>query len=259
MKTIALTSTKVTLVDPVHSAYPDARLVLHGLPDIETLANHQRLMGLVIGEAALERGTGIQLAMLKSRFPELAIVAVVPLSSSLHESLHELATGQVDVIVSGFEDDPSRVREVFERAGVSAVAHVVAHACERSAPTFVWQNVAPAAMQVAELRSPIELARALGREVRQLGSELRLGGLPLPRTLLSWLRVLRASRCLQEEQRPLTWLASQVGYRTVRSLENAFQHYLKNPPSIVREQGGLWFASRLFRQAVGDSLGKAAI
>jgi hypothetical protein len=251
MLTIAITQRDRALIEPVTRAYPGAQLVLRAIPEIEEMAAEHRLFGFIVGPHAFGKTSAVDLAMLKGRFPELPIIAVLPLTAGVHRHMLELGRAHVDTLIHEFEDHPANVREVFNRAGVGAVAQVVAHVCQRDAPTLVAQNVLRALNRLRDLHSSNAFATALDRSLRALGQELHGAALPPPRILLPWLRVLRGSRHLQDTtDGRLDQLARHLGYRSVRALLNAFHRLLATTPSEVRRRGGLWYASERFRLAM---------
>jgi methylphosphotriester-DNA--protein-cysteine methyltransferase len=133
---------------------------------------------------------------------------------------------------------------------MSAVAHVVANACQRDVPTLVAPNVLRLLGRLRELGSLQQVATTLGRSHRTLGHELHVAKLPPLRTMFPWIRVLRCSACLHDTTRGLDGLTDMLGYKSVRSLFTAFHRLLGTTPNQVRSEGGLWYASERFRQAL---------
>jgi methylphosphotriester-DNA--protein-cysteine methyltransferase len=87
-----------------------------------------------------------------------------------------------------------------------------------------------------------ELAALFGVEPRTASAWCRREGLPPPRRLLAWMRVLLAATLLEEDGRSVVNVARAAGYATDHALRRAMRELAEGDPSTVAR-------GRLFEQA----------
>lgn len=105
---------------------------------------------------------------------------------------------------------------------------------------------------------PRDLAEALGMSPMTLRRWMNGAGLPTPRHLFRWLRILLASSLLDDPGRTVRDVALAAGYSNASGLRRATNAVLDMPPSELRERGAYRTALRHFLRdpalaGVGDA------
>ena len=95
--------------------------------------------------------------------------------------------------------------------------------------------------------SPSSLARLLGVPPRVLARRLSDAALPPPNKLLTWGRLLVASRMLEDGGRSADGVAQALSFPSGSAFRNASQRYLAATPGEIRARGGArWVLERFF-------------
>lgn len=195
----------------------------------------------------------LQLQKLRRRHPSLAIVVYSDFSGREME-LFRLGRLSVDgVILAGGGDDRRKMREAVRMALAASVASRVADILQGRIPS-VGLLVIQWAVEHADRHPGMrELAEGLCVSTRSLARELRVLGLPTPRRLLLWGRLLQAARLLEGPGATVESVAHRLGYATAGGLRRAFKRTTGAPPSEVVERGGLtWVLKAFIRREVED-------
>ncbi len=155
-------------------------------------------------------------------------------------------------VVSAFESRPERVGHMrgMVRAGVSEFLNLerehtpalaatrIRSACARPFKRRIESGISPrtgveartmltAAAEVAVRgEGPPEMARMFGVTPKTLTAWCTAHGLPLPRRLLAWTRILLAAHLLEDAGRTRAAVAAACGYRTDRSLRRIIQRFV---------------------------------
>ncbi|HEX6747007.1 MAG TPA: helix-turn-helix domain-containing protein [Longimicrobium sp.] len=96
------------------------------------------------------------------------------------------------------------------------------------------RNLLRAASEVAvEGGGAPELARLFGADPRTVAAWCRREGLPAPRRLLAWTRVLLAAMLLREEGRSIVNSARGAGYATDHALRRAMRELVGGDPATI--------------------------
>jgi transcriptional regulator GlxA family with amidase domain len=91
------------------------------------------------------------------------------------------------------------------------------------------------------------LATTLHVSLRTVSRRCLQAGLPAPRRLLAWMRVLLACSLLDDPGRTLSGIAFACGYYSDTTLRRALQAFLGMSPSALRERGALNTAVGMLR------------
>lgn len=97
-----------------------------------------------------------------------------------------------------------------------------------------------------------EVARALFISRRTLSRRCADSGLPPPRRLLAWMRVLLACELLDDPRRTVGNIAFVCGYSSDNALRLALTTFLARTPRELRQAGALTTATRAFRHELGE-------
>jgi AraC-like DNA-binding protein len=110
-----------------------------------------------------------------------------------------------------------------------------------------------AAAQVAlEGGGALELARTLGVAPRTLTQHCTRAGLPPPRQVQAWMRILLACMLLDDPHRPVYAAAHACGYSTDRSLRRAVAAFLGADSTTLRRGGAFPRAAAAFRAVLRE-------
>jgi AraC-like DNA-binding protein len=90
------------------------------------------------------------------------------------------------------------------------------------------------------------LAASLRVSGRTLLRRTTEAGLPPPRRLLAWVRVLLAARLLDDPRETVTGAATRCGYTSATSLRRALEAFTAVPLARLRRSGAHATAARLF-------------
>ena len=98
-----------------------------------------------------------------------------------------------------------------------------------------------------------DLASSLGLSRRTLLRWTDRAGLPPPRKLLAWMRILRACELLDDPGRSVLSVANATGYASDSGLRRITQKFLRASPTELRERGAFAIASTAFVRALTDA------
>jgi AraC-like DNA-binding protein len=110
-----------------------------------------------------------------------------------------------------------------------------------------------AAAVVAEGGQTGELARVVAVTPRTLLRWCRRAGLPPPKQLLAWLRMMLAAELLDDPGRAVLDVALACGYAADSSMRHAMRNFLATSPTALRERGAFQTAARAFVAALHDA------
>lgn len=102
-------------------------------------------------------------------------------------------------------------------------------------------------------RTPLTVhgvARALGVHRKTLVSRLAHAGLPGPRAVIGWSRLLIVAHALEDPGLPVERVALEFEFPSSTALRNILRRYTGLRPAEVRENGGLTCVLHLFRRAL---------
>lgn len=188
------------------------------------------------------------------RFPSVPVVAVMELRPEVVGDVDTLMSwGISEIVAQGHEATPAaleaRLRMAHARplkrrmeAGLSPYASPEARTILRaSAEVVVEGGQAP------------ELAARLGVGARTLTARCRSAGVPAPRHLLAWMRLLLACLLLDDPGRTVQSAALGAGYSTDKSLRRSLTGLLRTSTTALRRHGALAGALPAFDAALRDA------
>jgi AraC-like DNA-binding protein len=177
---------------------------------------------------------------LRSRFPWLPIAVYCHLEvRSVHEVAVLAQAGADTVIVHGHDDPGRRLRERLALAWSLRAAEEVIAALGR------WETPETAPILGYCLRHATEpltvraVAEALSIDRKTLGNRLTAAGLPAPRILIPWCRLLCVARWLEQRDRSVEQAALRFHFGSGSALRNMFRRYTGLRASDVRARGGM--------------------
>lgn len=197
----------------------------------------------------------IELASLLNRFPSLTITAALTVGRGRMNDVLRLGQWGVVQIVD-LEEDLSAValgRRLMEARGRRLHGLV-----EQSLPSFTSASaraiLSAASRIVSNGGQGRDLAKALNITPRTLTRWCRRAGLPPPKRLLTWMRILLAAEFLDDPGRSVSAVAEACGYAADGSLRLALRRFTGLTPSELREGGAFGIASTAFIEELAQAL-----
>lgn len=195
-----------------------------------------------------------ELGALLAAFPSITAIAAFEVGSDLGETIVRL--GELGVV---------EVVDTAEESSATALAHRILAArgrplrllVERALPDRTSASaraiLSAAASIVSEGGQGQDLADELRITPRTLSRWCRRAGLPPPKRLLAWMRILQAAEFLDDPDRPVSAVAAACGYAADSSLRLALRRFTGLTPTEMREQGAFAAASGGFLEALDEA------
>ena len=199
------------------------------------------------GAGRREQRLSPELRTLLWEFPSATVLAALEIRPGQSRDLRTLGEWGVTDIISLAEDDTPEA--IFRRLR-SVEGRSLQTLLERTLPAMLSGRTRMLVMTAAEVVAVggkgRDLARRLHLSERTVLRWAQRAGLPAPRRLLAWMRILLASSLLDDPGRSVLSVAHACGYSSDGSLRRAMQDFLGTGPSALRRQGALPLASRAF-------------
>jgi len=199
-----------------------------------------------------------ELLHLRRRFPGMAIVVFAEFDGRELDLYHLGRLGVDGVILAEEELGLRKIRDAVEMALGDSLAKRVSEALEGVVSPTGIRCVEWAVRHAEQSPQVRDLARAVRSSPRALARELKEEGLPSPRHILLWGRLLQAARLLEVEDATVEEVAFRLGYATGASLRRALKEQTGLSPTELLEAGGAERVLSAFLEACEDALGDAA-
>jgi AraC-like DNA-binding protein len=188
-----------------------------------------------------------ELRTLLWEFPSATVLAAMEVRASNTHDLRTLGEWGVTDIVSLSEDDTP---EALFRRLRSVEGRSLQLLLQRTLPSMLSGRARLLMMTAAEVVAAgargRELARRLHLSERTVLRWSTRAGLPPPRRLLAWMRMLLAASLLDDPGRSVLSVAHACGYASDSSLRRAMQDFLDTGPTALRREGAFARASHVF-------------
>jgi AraC-like DNA-binding protein len=250
-----------TFRERLRTAANEQRLEMKVVDDWEHLFDLVRTApasSLFVVDPYLHGGSGdgpsIELSALLNRFPSLTVIAAMNVGPGhLSDVLRLGQWGVVQII--DVEEDMTPVALAHRLTG--ARGRPLRGLVERALPSYTSAAaraiLSAASTIVAEGGQGRDLAKALHITPRTLSRWCRRAGLPPPKRLLAWMRILLAAEFLDDPGRPVTAVATACGYAADSSLRLALRRFTGLNPTELREKGAFEVASQEFVAALAEA------
>jgi AraC-like DNA-binding protein len=249
------------LMEPLRTVADSQRLQLVALASWDELTDQVRTApasALIIVDPY--RGTpdgkapSTELESLLDRFPSLTVNAALDVRAGRGDDILRLGQwGVVQIIDLGEEATAVALGHRLQAARGRPLRSLV----ERSLPANVSANgrsiLAAASSIVADGGQGADLARKLNITPRTLSRWCRKAGLPPPKRLLAWMRILLAAEFLDDPGRPVAAVATSCGYAADSSLRLALRRFTGFNPTELRERGAFDTAATAFIEALAEA------
>ncbi len=188
-----------------------------------------------------------ELRTLLWEFPSATVVAALRIRAGCSHDLRTLGEwGVTDIIALEEDDTPDAIARRLRAAQGRPLQGLL----DRALPHSVSGKSRTLLMAAAEVVSTggrgKDLARSLHLSERTVLRWTERAGLPPPRRLMAWMRILLAASLLDDPGRTVLSVAYACGYSSDSSLRRAMQDFLGTIPTDLRREGAFLLASRLF-------------
>ncbi len=190
-----------------------------------------------------------QVESLSTEVPGLPITVVGNFSTIPPGTLLKLGNLGVHELTRIEDLSVDRIRGVASWTVESRVLLRLRADCNRPVPAVVADAIKYAMARRAERLSVEELATRVGHSSRWLRARLRRAGMPPPRRLITWGRLLWAVHDLcMGPDRSSDRVAWELGFSSSTVLGNALYRYLGVRIGTVREKGHDWAIARFVQE-----------
>jgi AraC-like DNA-binding protein len=192
---------------------------------------------------------------LREDFPSVPIVIYVPLSNEISGRVLEYARAGVSQLVfQGVDDLRTPLRAAINTAMDHASALALGQEFERLVPANLLPFLRYALEHSRRNMSVEDAATAMGIHRKTLVDRLRAAGLPSPRAIIGWSRLLMAARLLDDPGRTVEQVALQLDFPSGTALRNMFKRYTGLRTSEVRENGGVRCVLHAFKRELAATM-----
>jgi AraC-like DNA-binding protein len=226
---------------------------------VETVADWQPLRGRIRGTppSALimvdpyhgtdGRSPAEELRALLAEFPSAVVFAALEVNAERVPDLRALGDwGVVQIVSVGHDDTPEAMAVRFRESQGRPLRALLEAVLPPETSARARAIVDAAAGIVATGGHGRDLARRLGLSRRTLLRWCEQAGLPPPRKLLAWMRILLAAQLLDDPGRSVLTVAQACGYASDSGLRRVTQKFVSASPSEMRRRGAFPRASRTF-------------
>lgn len=206
------------------------------------------------------RALSPELRALLADFPSLPVLALVDTGPARYRDICELgAWGVADVISLEQESTPAAIAERLRSASGWMLRLLVERVMPESISARGRMVLLTASEVASEGGGAEELACALFVTGRTLHRWCADAGLPAPRRLMLWMRVLLATELLDDPGRTISGVALACGYASDNALRTALAGTLGQSVTELRRNGAFTAAAAAFGdelRAQKDTLGR---
>jgi AraC-like DNA-binding protein len=206
----------------------------------------------------LRGGPAPALQALLRAFPSSTVIAAPPPHPRRLRDARVLGEWGITEIIDPMEDSTESVRLLLEEARGRPLRTLLERGVHLDVPGRGRAILDAAVEVVASGGHARDLARALYLSPITLMRWCRRSGLPVPRRLLVWMRVLLAAELLDNPGQSVLSVALSCGYSSDRTLRRALHVVTGAGPTELRERGALRTVSAAFVHALRGSARSAA-
>jgi len=196
----------------------------------------------------------VELRVLLREFPSATVLAGCAIRPGCLEDVRTLGEWGVSRIVCVDEEDTPLA---VARTLLAAQGRPLRSLLHESLPASMSGRGRAIVMSAADVVAAGGLGRDLARSLhvapRTLQRWCRRAGIPVPRELLAWMRLLLAAELLDDPGRSVLGVALACGYSSDAALRNAFRAYLSLSPAQLKREGAFRLVSARFLEALGDA------
>ena len=180
-------------------------------------------------------------------FPSATVLAALEVRPGSSRDLRTLGEWGVTDIISLAEDD---THEAIHRRLLSVEGRSLQALLERTLPPIISGRARMLLMTAGDVAAvggkARDLARRLHLSERTVLRWAERAGLPAPRRILAWMRILLAASLLDDPGRSVLSVAHACGYASDSSLRRAMTDFVGTGPTALRREGAFTASSRRF-------------
>ena len=199
---------------------------------------------------ALGEGPAPDLHTVLRAFPSSTIVAAPLAHPQRFQDLRMLGDWGVSDVIDTAEDTAETMRLRLDSASGRPLRALLERTVRLNISGRGRAIINTAVEIVAAGGHARDLSRALGISDATLLRWCRRAGIPVPRRLLMWMRLLLAAQLLDDPGQTVLGVALACGYSSDRTLRRACYSALGMGPSDLRDRGAFKVASAAFMRAL---------
>ncbi|MDB4949606.1 MAG: hypothetical protein JWM27_2255, partial [Gemmatimonadetes bacterium] len=178
-------------------------------------------------------------------FTYVPVVAAMETRPARFRDLRVLGSWGISEIIS-LDQEP--LAEAIGQRLRSVTGRALRNLLRDSLPSFLPARAVSIALAAADAATAGGHARFLARSLhvsrRTLSRWCVRAGLPPPRRLLAWMRILLAAEMLDDPRRKVSSVAYTCGYSSDNALRTALHAFVKMTPRALRKTGAFSVASK---------------
>lgn len=191
---------------------------------------------------------------LLSEYPSTAVLAAMEVTPERFDDLRTLGKwGVVQVISLAHDDTAYAISQRLRAARGRPMRALLEQVLPPEIPGRARAILEAATDVVTVGQHGRDLAKTLHLSRRTLLRWCQRAGLPAPRRLLAWMRVLLACELLDDPGRTVLSVAHTCGYSSDSGLRRITQKFLDASPSELRDQGAFRRASEEFVKVLNET------
>ena len=178
---------------------------------------------------------------LRVHYPLLPVVVYCPLAALSATVARDLVdagrNGATSVVTASSTDLRADMSAALQDCQRECRARETAEVIVRLVPPEMRSIVEQCLAEPRRHRTVAGLAATLGTATKTLARRMARAGLPRPRRMIAWTRLLAAASLLENSRRPIGSVAKELGFTTSRSFRELMEHYTGRRPSALRGTG----------------------
>lgn len=187
-------------------------------------------------------------------YPSMTFIPALEAGPGAFDVVRKLgAAGAVQIICTDEDTAPIAIRRRIESARGRPLKTLIGGSLDPSTSGAARAILNATVEVVLDGAGSEQLARNLFITTRTLLRWCRKGGLPAPRRLLLWVRLLLAAEMLDDPGRSISDVALSCGYSGDGGLRNAFKSTVDITPGRLRDLGAFEIVSKGFLEALREA------
>lgn len=187
------------------------------------------------------------------RLPSASVVPAIEVTPERAPDIARLdESGIAGLISTGHDDTPAAIGHRLAEACVSPLKRTLAAILPPETSPHAYTLLFAAAETMCDGGNVADLAKSIDASASTLLRWTLAAGLPTPRTLLQWVRVLLAARLLDEPIRSIDSVARTCGYASPAELRKVTIRLLGQTPAQLRSNA-FNLASRRFLEVLAQT------
>jgi len=223
----------------------------HDLKRAHELLSSGRVLTTVVD---LRRRHGISetdaielIAQIRALWPMIPVVAHVNFTPQSARSIMAAAhAGAAEIILSEFDDLEVVANRIADAGVISEVIERVKSEITRRVPPPLHGFILACIKHVQNRRGLAGIVTRLRLNRKRLAQRTAAAHLPKPVQLMNWMRLLVATRMLDEGTRSTEKVARELGFSSGSALRNMLHRYVGCGPETLRTLGGFEYAIEQF-------------